>query len=107
MTEQEIVQTGGASRPPPPGGEAALRTPTAGAEPGLRGVRVRAADRPEANASAAGEAVALLTARQCPPGVTTVILDGSRLALQVHESCGHPIELDRVFGSAPTPGRLS
>jgi TldD protein len=31
--------------------------------------------------------------------VTTLILDGSQLALQVHESCGHPIELDRVFGS--------
>jgi TldD protein len=31
--------------------------------------------------------------------VTTVILEGSQLALQVHESCGHPIELDRVFGT--------
>jgi TldD protein len=47
----------------------------------------------------AEEAVALLTARQCPSGTTTLILEGSQLALQVHESCGHPIELDRVFGS--------
>jgi TldD protein len=31
--------------------------------------------------------------------VTTIILDGPQLGLQVHESCGHPIELDRVFGS--------
>ncbi len=45
------------------------------------------------------EAVALLTAPECPTDVTTVILDGSQLALQVHESCGHPIELDRVFGT--------
>jgi TldD protein len=45
------------------------------------------------------EAVALLSALQCPPGVTTIILDGPQLALQVHESCGHPIELDRVFGT--------
>jgi TldD protein len=45
------------------------------------------------------EAVALLSAPQCPPGVTTIILDGPQLALQVHESCGHPIELDRVFGT--------
>jgi TldD protein len=45
------------------------------------------------------EAVALLSAPQCPSGVTTIILDGPQLALQVHESCGHPIELDRVFGS--------
>ncbi len=48
----------------------------------------------------ASEAVALLTADPCPADtVTTVILAGDQLALQVHESCGHPIELDRVFGS--------
>jgi TldD protein len=45
------------------------------------------------------EAVALLTADPCPSGVTTVILGGSQLGLQVHESCGHPTELDRVFGT--------
>jgi len=48
----------------------------------------------------ATEAVELLTAEQCPSDtVTTVILGGEQLALQIHESCGHPIELDRVFGS--------
>jgi TldD protein len=47
----------------------------------------------------AEEAVALLSAKPCPDEVTTLILDGSQAALQVHESCGHPIELDRVFGS--------
>ena len=46
------------------------------------------------------EAVALLTAEQCPSyDATTIILDSSQLALQIHESCGHPIELDRVLGS--------
>jgi len=46
------------------------------------------------------EAVALLTADPCPADITTtVILGGDQVALQVHESCGHPIELDRVFGS--------
>jgi TldD protein len=45
------------------------------------------------------EAARLLTADQCPSGVTTLILDATQLALQVHESCGHPIELDRVFGT--------
>ncbi len=45
------------------------------------------------------EAVALLTADPCPAKVTTLILEGSQLALQVHESCGHPTELDRVFGT--------
>lgn len=46
----------------------------------------------------AEQAVQLLSARPCPSMVTTVILDGSQTALQVHESCGHPIELDRVLG---------
>lgn len=46
------------------------------------------------------EAVALLTADPCPRDLTTtLILGGDQVALQVHESCGHPIELDRVFGS--------
>ena len=44
------------------------------------------------------EAVQLLSAPQCPSGIMTVILDGPQVALQVHESCGHPIELDRVLG---------
>jgi len=44
------------------------------------------------------EAIKLLNAPQCPAGVTTIILDGPQTALQVHESCGHPIELDRVLG---------
>ncbi len=46
----------------------------------------------------AEEASALLKAKMCPSGSLTVILDGSQAALQVHESCGHPIELDRVLG---------
>ena len=51
------------------------------------------------NARRAGEeAVALLKADQCPQGVFDVILDGSQLGLQIHESIGHPIELDRVLG---------
>jgi TldD protein len=44
------------------------------------------------------EAVALLDARECPSGEMTVIIDSSQMGLQVHESCGHPIELDRVLG---------
>ena len=43
--------------------------------------------------------MALLSAAQCPSGVKTLILDASQVALQVHESCGHPTELDRVFGT--------
>ena len=44
------------------------------------------------------EAVALLTADKCPEGVFKIILDSSQLGLQIHESVGHPIELDRVLG---------
>jgi TldD protein len=47
----------------------------------------------------AEEAVALLSAPQCPPGRRTIVLDPSQLYMQVHESCGHPTELDRVFGT--------
>lgn len=44
------------------------------------------------------EAVSLLRAKDCPTKKTTLILDTSQLALQIHESCGHAAELDRVFG---------
>jgi len=47
----------------------------------------------------AEQAVALITADVCPSRETTLILDSSQLALQIHESCGHPTELDRVFGT--------
>ncbi len=46
-----------------------------------------------------GEAVDLLTADVCPPMEADLILGSSQLALQIHESCGHPIELDRVYGT--------
>lgn len=45
------------------------------------------------------EAVALLSAPVCPTGVFNVIINGSQMALQVHESLGHPAELDRVLGT--------
>ncbi len=45
------------------------------------------------------EAAQLLKADECPSRNTTLIIGGTQLALQVHESCGHPVELDRVFGT--------
>ncbi len=47
----------------------------------------------------AEEAAALLTAPKCPEMKTDLILGGSQLALQIHESIGHPTELDRVLGT--------
>lgn len=46
----------------------------------------------------AQEAAQLLQADVCPEGVQTLILHGSQLALQIHESCGHAVELDRALG---------
>lgn len=47
----------------------------------------------------AEEAEALHSADACPAGEFPLILDSSQLGLQIHESIGHPIELDRVLGS--------
>jgi TldD protein len=47
----------------------------------------------------AGEAVELLSAPPLPAGLRTVVLHPSQLYMQVHESCGHPTELDRAFGT--------
>jgi len=45
------------------------------------------------------EAIQLLSADDCPDTETDIIITGSQMALQVHESCGHPSELDRVLGT--------
>jgi TldD protein len=46
----------------------------------------------------AEEAVALLSAPPCPAGATTLVVGGDQLALQIHESIGHALELDRILG---------
>lgn len=46
----------------------------------------------------ARESVQLLTAMDCPSGLYDVILDSSQMAMQIHESVGHPTELDRILG---------
>ncbi len=53
---------------------------------------------PEHAEQTAEEAAALLSAPECPATVTTIVLDGHQTMLQVHESVGHPTELDRVLG---------
>ncbi|MCG3215440.1 MAG: TldD/PmbA family protein [Candidatus Heimdallarchaeota archaeon] len=52
----------------------------------------------EVSEKAAKEAVQLLSAEKMPSEKSTIILGHSQLALQVHESCGHPTELDRAIG---------
>jgi TldD protein len=55
-------------------------------------------DLPGHAAETAATAAALLVAPAGPAGITTIILDGSQVSLQLHESCGHPAELDRALG---------
>ena len=45
------------------------------------------------------EALALLKADPCPARKADLIIGSSQLGLQVHESCGHPTELDRALGT--------
>lgn len=44
------------------------------------------------------EAIALLSAPECPTGTMDVILAPSQMILQIHESIGHPLEYDRILG---------
>jgi TldD protein len=46
----------------------------------------------------AEEARALLTAPACPATETDLVLGSEQMALQIHESVGHAIELDRILG---------
>jgi TldD protein len=75
--------------------------PNSGGQHGCAGWEYILAMNLPANAERiATEAVQLLTATECPADTrTTLILGGSQVALQVHESSGHPVELDRVYGS--------
>ncbi|HEY6779916.1 MAG TPA: TldD/PmbA family protein [Thermoleophilaceae bacterium] len=57
-----------------------------------------ALDLPGSAPRVAEEAVALLRAPACPAERTTLILAGEQLGLQLHESVGHAVELDRVLG---------
>jgi predicted Zn-dependent protease len=44
------------------------------------------------------ESLALLAADNCPSGVMPVVLSPDQMILQIHESVGHPLELDRILG---------
>ena len=46
----------------------------------------------------AEEAIQLLLAPNCPSGSMDVLLAPDQMILQIHESIGHPLELDRILG---------
>jgi TldD protein len=82
------------------GAELQVRTyPTAhGGDVALAGwEHVLALDLPGHAPRVAAEAVELLTAPPCPSGRSTIVLHPEQLALQVHESVGHALELDRIL----------
>ncbi len=99
--EQTIVQSGsGMAALAVGGGDAQMRM-----WPGDRGLyqgggwEIIEAAQLRDNAQRTGEeAHALLSAPQCPSGVMDIVLGGSQVSLQIHESCGHAAELDRIMG---------
>jgi len=44
------------------------------------------------------EALMLIEARECPSGRMDIVIGPDQMALQIHESIGHPLELDRILG---------
>ncbi len=46
----------------------------------------------------AAQAVELLTADNCPTATMDLLLGPEQMILQIHESIGHPLELDRILG---------
>ncbi|HSL11433.1 MAG TPA: TldD/PmbA family protein [Actinomycetota bacterium] len=59
---------------------------------------IEALDLPGEAERVGREAVELLHAPGCPSTLTTLVLDANQMELQIHESVGHPTELDRVLG---------
>ncbi|VAW65383.1 TldD family protein, Beta/Gamma-proteobacterial subgroup [hydrothermal vent metagenome] len=53
---------------------------------------------PQSAPQLAEEACALLSAPECPQGTMDIVLAPSQMILQIHESIGHPLELDRILG---------
>ena len=102
LVEQTIYEAGGGIMATARGnGEVQRRSyPQSMRQQGCSGWEfVAAMDLPGNAERTATEAVELLSAEHCPSRLTTLIVGASQLGLQIHESCGHAIELDRVLGS--------
>jgi TldD protein len=103
VVEQELVECGGGIDALASDGEVSqIRSyPSAhGGSSGTAGWEYVLGLGLESEAPRVGEqAAALLRAPVCPPQTTTAVIDSEQMALQVHESIGHPTELDRVYGT--------
>ena len=103
VTDQEIVECGGGIEATATTGDLhQVRSyPTAhgglSAQAGWEHVLALGLER---EAPRVGEqAAALLRAPAAPSGVLDIVIGAEQMALQVHESVGHAIELDRIYGS--------
>ena len=100
--DQHIVESGAAMNATAVGETETQRR----SYPGIRGQYgtrgwelVRELDLPANAPRIAEEARALLTADPCPSlEATDLIIGGEQMALQIHESVGHAVELDRILG---------
>lgn len=59
---------------------------------------VRRSGLPGGGARVGEEALQLLAAPNCPTGRRALLLMPDQMMLQIHESIGHPLELDRILG---------
>jgi predicted Zn-dependent protease len=59
---------------------------------------LRASGLQGGGARIADDALQLLAAPECPSGVQDLLLAPDQMMLQIHESIGHPLELDRILG---------
>ena len=55
-------------------------------------------DFPASATRVAEEALSLVVADECPSGTASLLLMPSQAMMQIHESIGHPLELDRILG---------
>jgi TldD protein len=97
--EQTVVETGGGVAATAVGDDGTFQRRSFGNHAQAGYEFLAGLDLPAQAERCAEEAAALIAAPVCPTGPRTIILGSSMLALQVHESCGHPIELDRVLGT--------
>jgi predicted Zn-dependent protease len=60
--------------------------------------QLTAYDFPQSARQVAEEAIALVEAPECPDTTADLLLMPDQMMLQIHESIGHPLELDRILG---------
>ena len=81
------------------GSQTQRRTGGGADRPGQGGLeRLQQVGFPDDGPRVAEEALTLLDAPECPAGTMDLVLLPGQMALQVHESIGHPLELDRILG---------